>query len=159
MTSNWLKIKVDLNNLIFVFATIQFGWLVWYFYTGIGGPLELVVRLLSIALILQILFMYREDYLYKFLPPVANHIIVTIYVGICAYAFYYFNEEYERIAVYAQGTFTEADYLVGLLMFLLVMELTRLAHPILFWINLVMVFYTLYGYVFPRSLDFFYHPG
>ena len=44
-------------------------------------------------------------------------------------------------------------------MFLLVMELTRLAHPILFWINLMMVFYTLYGYLFPRWLDFFWHPG
>jgi len=40
-----------------------------------------------------------------------------------------------------------------------VMELTRLAHPILFWTNVVMVVYTLYGYVFPRSLDFFWHPG
>ena len=39
------------------------------------------------------------------------------------------------------------------------MELTRLAHPVLFWVNVVMVVYTLYGYVFPRSLDFFWHPG
>ena len=28
----------------------------------------------------------------------------------------------------------------------------------LFWVNVVMVVYTLYGYVFPRSLDFFWHP-
>jgi TRAP transporter 4TM/12TM fusion protein len=39
------------------------------------------------------------------------------------------------------------------------MELSRLAHPVLFWTNVVMVAYTLYGYVFPRSLDFFWHPG
>ena len=42
-------------------------------------------------------------------------------------------------------------------MFLLVMELTRLAHPILFWVNVVMTVYTLYGYLSP--LDFFWHPG
>ena len=114
---------------------------------------------MSIALTLQILFMYRDDYLYKWLPPAANHLIVTIYVGICAYSFYYFFTEYERIAVYAQGTFTEHDYIVGLLVFLLVMELTRLAHPILFWINLLMVVYTLYGQLIPRSFDFFWHPG
>ena len=42
-------------------------------------------------------------------------------------------------------------------MFLLVMELSRLAHPILFWINLFLVFYTLYGYLSP--IDFFWHPG
>jgi TRAP transporter 4TM/12TM fusion protein len=67
--------------------------------------------------------------------------------------------EFEQIAVYSQGTFSTENYIVGLLMFLLVMELTRLAHPILFWINLVMVVYTLYGYLFPRWLDFFWHPG
>jgi len=43
------------------------------------------------------------------------------------------------------------------LIFLLVMELSRLAHPTLFWINAVMVVYTLWGYLSP--LDFFWHPG
>ena len=42
-------------------------------------------------------------------------------------------------------------------MFLLVMELSRLAHPILFWINVVLVVYTLCGYLSP--VDFFWHPG
>ncbi len=37
------------------------------------------------------------------------------------------------------------------------MELTRLAHPVLFWVNIVMVAYTLWGYLSP--LDFFWHPG
>ena len=42
-------------------------------------------------------------------------------------------------------------------MFLLVMELSRLAHPVLFWTNIVLVFYTLCGYLSP--IDFFWHPG
>ena len=42
-------------------------------------------------------------------------------------------------------------------MFLLVMELSRLAHPVLFWINVVLVVYTLWGYLSP--IDFFWHPG
>jgi len=37
------------------------------------------------------------------------------------------------------------------------MELSRLAHPVLFCINLILVFYTLYGYLSP--IDFFWHPG
>ena len=45
----------------------------------------------------------------------------------------------------------------GLLIFLLVMELSRLAHPMLFWINFVMIFYTLWGFLSP--VDFFWHPG
>ncbi len=55
-----VKKQFSLSNLIFVFAVIQFGWLVWYFYTGLGGPQELVAHVMSIALILQILFMYRR---------------------------------------------------------------------------------------------------
>jgi len=159
MTGEWLKSQIKLRNLILVVALIQFVWLVWYFYTGLGGSLQLVSRLLSTALILQTLFMYEERYFYSWLPPVINHIIVTVYVGIALYAFWYFWFEYERIAIYAQGTFTEHDYIVGLLMFLLVMELTRMAHPILFWVNIVMIVYTMFGFLFPRWLDFFWHPG
>jgi TRAP transporter 4TM/12TM fusion protein len=154
-----IKPHVNLRNLTFAFSVVMFVWLIWYFYTGLGGPLELVSRLLSIALILQILFMYQQDYLYKRLPPKANHIIVALYIAIALYAFWYFWWEYERIAIYSQGSYTQQDFIVGLLMFLLVMELTRLAHPVLFWINLIMVVYTLYGYLFPRWLDFFWHPG
>jgi TRAP transporter 4TM/12TM fusion protein len=150
---------VNLKNLTFVVSLVFFVWLVRYFYTGLGGPVELAARLIPIALILQVLFLYQQDYLYKRLPAKLNHIIVAVYVAIAAYAFWYFLWEYERIAIYAQGTYTQHDFVVGLLMFLLVMELSRLAHPVLFWINVVMIVYTLYGYLFPRSLDFFWHPG
>jgi TRAP transporter 4TM/12TM fusion protein len=159
MTKEWLRSQINLANLTLAVATIQFAWLVWYFYTGLGGPLELTMRLLSTALILQVLFMYQQDYLYQWLPPIANHAMVALFVAIAAYAFWYFLWEYERIAIYSQGSFNTHDYVVGLLMFLLVMELSRLAHPILFWINVVMVLYTLYGFVFPQWLDFFWHPG
>jgi TRAP transporter 4TM/12TM fusion protein len=101
--------------------------------------------------------MYREDYLYRFLPPALNHVIVAIYVGICVYAFIHFHLEFEEIAIWRQGTYTKQDFVVGLLMFLLVMELSRIAHPALFWVNLFLVFYTLYGYLSP--FDFFWHPG
>jgi TRAP transporter 4TM/12TM fusion protein len=148
---------VTLKNLTFAFALIQFVWLVWFFYTGLGGAQELVARVLPIALSLQILFMYQENHLYKRLPPIANHLLVAAYLGICAYSFIYFYFEFERIAIYAQGSYTQQDFIVGLLMFLLVMELSRLAHPILFWTNIVLIAYTLWGYLSP--IDFFWHPG
>jgi TRAP transporter 4TM/12TM fusion protein len=156
---NRLRSYVNLHNLTFVVSLIFFVWLVRYFYTGLGGPVELAVHLIPVALILQILFMYEQDYLYKWLPPKVNHAIVAIYIAIASYAYWYFVGEYERIAIYSQGTYTQHDFIVGLLVFLLVMELSRLAHPVLFWTNVVMVVYTLYGNVFPRSLDFFWHPG
>jgi hypothetical protein len=49
MMATQLRRIATLGNLIFVFALIQFGWLIWYFYTGYGGPQELVARVMSIA--------------------------------------------------------------------------------------------------------------
>ncbi len=152
-----LKPFFSLSNTIFVLGTIQLAWLIWYYYTGLGGDLQLVTNVMPIALSLQILFMYRQDYLYKFLPPVLNHIVVIAYLAVCACAFAYFQTEYERLAIYAMGDFTQQDFIVGLLMFLLVMELTRLAHPVLFWVNVVLIVYTIWGYLSP--IDFFWHPG
>ena len=157
MTHAAVKKYVTLANLTFVFALIQFVWLVWFFYTGLGGAQELVAHVMSIALILQLLFMYQQDYLYKWLPPLANHVLVALYAGICVYSFIYFSFEFERIAIYSQGSYTQQDFIVGLLVFLLVMELSRLAHPILFWTNVVLIVYTLWGYLSP--IDFFWHPG
>jgi TRAP transporter 4TM/12TM fusion protein len=154
-----LKSHANIGNLIFAVSLVFVAWLVWYFYTGLGGSLQLAARLIPVALALQILFMFQREPLYPRLPAKANYALVVLYLGIALYAFGYFLSEYERLAIYSQGTFTQQDYIVGLLMFLLVMELTRLAHPVLFWVNVVMIVYTLYGYVFPRSLDFFWHPG
>jgi TRAP-type uncharacterized transport system fused permease subunit len=157
MTREALKNYATLKNLTFFFALIQTVWLVWFYYTGLGGAQELVARVMSIALTLQVLFMYQEGYFYKWLPPAINHLLIAVYIGICAYAFIYFYYEFERIAIYSQGTFTQHDFIVGLLIFLLVMELSRLAHPVLFWTNVILVVYTLWGYFSP--IDFFWHPG
>jgi TRAP transporter 4TM/12TM fusion protein len=157
MLTDQLKRYASLANLIFALSLVLFVWVIWYCYTGFGGPQELVSRLLPIALSLQILFMYQKEYFYKWLPPVANHFAVLFYLGICVYAFVYFLLYYEDIAIWRQGSYTTQDFVVGLLMFLLVMELSRLAHPVLFWVNTVLVFYTLFGHLSP--LDFFWHPG
>lgn len=152
-----LKGLATLANATFVVSLVLFTWLVWYFYTGRGGPSELACYLVPFALALQILFTIQKGPLYPWLPAWANHVVVVLYLGICAYAFGYFWYDYEQIAIYRQGSYTTHDFVVGLLVFLLVMELSRLLHAILFWVNVVLVVYTLYGYLSP--LDFFWHPG
>ena len=157
MMSEGIRRHFSLNNVILFFSAVLLSWLLYYFYTGAGGPQELASRLIPIAIILQILFMYREGYFYPWLPPRVNDILVVAYIAIALYAFWHFWWEFEDIAIYRQGSYTREDFICGLLMFLLVMELSRLAHPVLFWINLILVFYTMYGYLSP--LDFFWHPG
>jgi TRAP transporter 4TM/12TM fusion protein len=157
MLSNRIKRTINLKNLIFLLSIVMFAWLCWYFYTGFGGPMELVANLVPIALMLQILHMHQNGYIYKRLPPIANHILVVIYMGVCLYAFYHFHMEYEQISIYRQGSYTKEDFIMGLLVFLLVMELSRIVHSELFWMNVVLVVYTLWGYLSP--IDFFWHPG
>lgn len=157
MVSEGIGRHFSLNNVILFFSAILLSWLLYYFYTGAGGPQELASRLIPIAVILQVLFMYREGYFYKWLPPRVNDVIVVVYVAIALYAFWHFWREFEEIAIYRQGSYTREDFICGMLIFLLVMELSRLAHPSLFWINLILIFYTMYGYLSP--IDFFWHPG
>jgi len=157
MPIEWLKRYATLKNLAFALSLVLFVWVIWYCYTGYGGAQELVSRLLPIALTLQILFMVQKEPLYPWLPRIANHVMVALYIGICVYAFVYFLYQYEDISIWRQGSYTVQDFVVGLLMFLLVMELSRLAHPTLFWVNFVLVIYTMFGYLSP--LDFFWHPG
>ena len=88
--SEQLKRYATVKNLRFVLSLVMFAWLCWYFYTGFGGPSELVAALVPIALMLQILCMHENGHIYKRLPPIANHILVVIYLGICVYAFYHF---------------------------------------------------------------------
>ena len=157
MPIDWLQRHANLRNLSFALSVLMFVWVIWYCFTGFGGSQELVSRLLPIALMLQILFMFRSGPLYARLPVAANRVLVALYVGICVYAFVYFLLYYEDIAIYRQGSYTKQDFLVGLLMFALVMELSRLAHATLFWVNIVLVAYTIFGYLSP--FDFFWHPG
>ncbi|MHB9098314.1 MAG: TRAP transporter permease [Syntrophales bacterium] len=157
MLNDRITRHVNLQNLIFLLSIFLFVWLCWYFYTGYGGPSELVANLVPIALMLQILHLHKNGFIYKRLPPLANQIIVVVYLAVCCYAFYHFHVEYEEISIWRQGSYTTEDFIMGLLVFLLVMELSRVVHPELFWMNAVLVVYTLWGYLSP--VDFFWHPG
>ncbi|NWG04632.1 MAG: TRAP transporter permease [Syntrophaceae bacterium] len=157
MSNDWIKQYANVKNLIFFLSIVMFFWLCYYFYTGFGGPMELAANLVPIALMIQILHMHKNGYIYKRLSPTVNRILVVIYMAICVYAFYHFHFQYEQISIYRQGSYTREDFIMGLLIFLLVMELSRNAHSELFWMNVVLVFYTLWGYLSP--IDFFWHPG
>ncbi|RJR42117.1 MAG: TRAP transporter permease [Desulfobacteraceae bacterium] len=157
MPGSRLMRHINLQNVIFFVSIFMFAWLIWYFYTGIGGPMELAANLLPVALIVRMLHMHKDGYIYKRLPPTANNIILCIYIAVCLFAFYYFHTQFDDISIWRQGSYTKTDFIMGLLMFLLVMELSRVNHSELFWMNVVLVFYTLFGYLSP--IDFFWHPG
>lgn len=152
-----LKTWLTVSNLVFVCSLVMFAVLVDYFYTGSGGPRYLAVRMVPLALVIQLLLMYRSGELYPRFPEKIRIGLVAVYIAICLYALAYFTIEYENVAIWRQGSYNTQDFIVGLLIFLVVMEMSRIAHVILFWVNVVMIGYTLYGYLSP--IDFFWHPG
>lgn len=152
-----LKKVLTLRNLIFVVGAVLFAALIHYFFTGSGGQRYLAVRLVPLALILQILVFYQDQPFYPRLPKALNHVVVLAFVGVCLYALAYLTINYEDIAIWRQAAYNTQDLIVGALVFLLVMELSRHIHPTLFWVNVVLVFYALWGSYSP--IDFFWHPS
>ena len=152
-----LKKMLTLRNLVFLASSILFVTLMHYFFTGAGGQRYLAVRMVPLALIIQILIIYQERYFYPRLPAAVNHGAVLLFVGISLYAIFYLATNYEDIAIWRQAAYNVHDLIVGTLVFLLVMELARQIHPTLFWVNVVLVFYALWGNLSP--IDFFWHPS
>jgi len=146
-----------MRNLIFLLSCTLSVLLLQYFLTGAGGPRLLAVQLVPLAIIIQMLSLYQTELLYSRLPAWANHLLVAIYISILFYAIGYMSVNYEEIAIWRQGTYTQHDMIVGLLTFLVVMELSRIIHRLLFWVNVALVLYAAWGYLSP--IDFFWHPG
>lgn len=154
---DWLKSKMTLRNLSFAVSTFFFVTLVHYFLTGTGGPLLLATRMVPVAIIIFVLNTLQTKNIYPRLGNFWNRIIGAIYIGIALFAFIYFYYEYENIFMFRAGSYNQLDFLVGTLMFLLIMEISRKIHTILFSVNLVLILYSMFGYLSP--VDFFWHPG
>ncbi len=153
----WLKSKLTLRNLSFAVSTFFFVYLVNYFLTGTGGPLLLAVRMVPIAIIIFVLNTLQTKLIYPRLGTILNRLIGAIYIGIALLAFIYFYYEFENIFMFRAGSYNQMDFIVGTLIFLLIMEISRKIHTILFAVNVVLIIYSLFGYMSPW--DFFWHPG
>ncbi|MGM0688486.1 MAG: TRAP transporter permease [Bacillota bacterium] len=155
--SDRLKTILTLRNLSFIISIFFFVYLVHYFLTGAGGPLELATRMVPVAIIIFVLNTLQTKNIYPRLGNFWNRVIGVIYIGVALFAMIYFWFEFENIFMYRAGSYNQLDFIVGLLMFLLIMEISRKIHTILFAVNMVLIVYSLYGYLSP--VDFFWHPG
>ncbi len=156
-SSDWIKSKLTLRNLSFIVSIYFFVTLVRYFLTGAGGPLELAVRMVPIAVIIFVLNTLQTKNIYPRLGDFWNRVIAVIYIGIALFTFIYWLYEFENIFLFRAGSYNQMDIIAGTLMFLMVMEISRKMHTILFAVNIVLVAYSMFGYLSP--VDFFWHPG
>ncbi len=154
---NRIKDLVTVRNIYFLVSLFFFSYLLYYFWTGAGGAQLLATRLVPVAIIIYILSTWQRRNLYPRLGDTWNRVLYILYILISLSMLVYLLLEYENLFLYRAGFYNNMDIFMATLFFLLVMELSRKLHYILFCVNVFLVLYSLFGYLSP--IDFFWHPG
>ena len=90
------------------------------------------------------------------LSPAANYLLGGVYILLSLISIFYIGYEFEEIGTVRAGFYNTTDMVIGSLMFVLVMEYTRKQHFELFVVNIILIFYAVYGWIVPGM---FGHPG
>ena len=144
-------------NVVFYGAAAVFLVLLFrYYMTGAGGPTLLAIKLVPLAFIVVTWNELRLGQLYPRLGRAFGYFVALLYTGICIYVAYYMTTEFHAIRTLRLGFWNTNDLIAGGLMAGLVLEYTFRRYFMLFLVNLVLVLYTVYGYVVPGM---FHHPG
>ena len=144
------------ERLYYLTAVFFFVWLFVYYWTSEGGPALLALTLVPATFILYTLESIRQDEFYPRLPPVVRHVIAATYIVASISVAVYMHVEYEEIGTVRAGIWNATDLTMGAMMAILIMEYTRIRHPALFVLNVLLILYAVYGHVVSGM---FYHPG
>lgn len=142
----------------YLIATIVYlGFSLHYFTTGLGGTMLLSVTLVPIAYVLWVLNSFISGELpYPRLGLKPNIAIASLYIAMCIFSIIYMRVEFDALIYDRAGFYNTLDKIVGAMMLGLVIEYTRREHITLFYLILFLMFYSVYGWIFP---GIFYHPG
>jgi TRAP transporter 4TM/12TM fusion protein len=142
----------------YLIATIIYlGFSLHYFTTGLGGTMLLAVTLVPIAYVLWVLNSFIEGALpYPRLGLQLNIAIAGAYIAMCIFSLIYMRVEFDQLIYDRAGFYNLTDKIVGVMMLGLVIEYTRREHITLFYLILFLMFYSVYGWIFPGILG---HPG
>lgn len=145
-----------LNCVYYAVSIAFFAYMLYYYWTGLGGPTLLAMTMIPVTYVLFTLQSLRRNELYPSLPPVANYVIAAGYCGFSLYCAYYMNTNYIALGTERAGMWDTADLIMGGGMALLIIEYARKRHMPLFVLNIVLILYAVYGYLVPGM---FYHAG
>jgi TRAP transporter 4TM/12TM fusion protein len=144
-------------DIVFYTVSIAFlTYMLWYYWTGLGGPTLLAMTAIPLTYILFTLQALRKNDLYPRLPVAANYLIAFAYCAFSLACAYYMNTNYVALGTVRAGFYDTTDLVMGGGMTLLVVEYSRKRHMPLFILNIILVLYAVYGYVVPGM---FYHAG
>ena len=140
-----------------IVTIVYLGFSLHYFTTGLGGTMLLAVTLVPLAYVLWVLNSFVVGKLpYPRLGLKPNIAIAGVYIAMCIFSIIYMRVEFDALIYDRAGFYNTPDKIVGLMMLGLVLEYTRREHGLLFYLILFLMFYSVYGSIFPGILG---HPG
>ncbi|MEB3779424.1 MAG: TRAP transporter fused permease subunit [Desulfurococcales archaeon] len=139
--------KITIERIYLILSIIFFLYLIYYYYTGAGGPLRLAVIMVPFSFILYTLDSMRSGLLYPRLSRQLNYIIIIIYASLALASASYITMEFNELIGVRLGSYNLYDVIFGAIMFFLVLEYSRKRHFALFIVNVFLFAYALYGFL------------
>ncbi len=148
--------KLALDWLFYGSSVAYLAYLLYYYWTGLGGPTLLAMTMIPVTYALFTLQALRQNEFYPKLPRIANYLIAGAFCLFSLYCAYYMHTNYIALGEERAGMWDTADMVMGGGMTLLIIEYARKRHMPLFILNIVVILYAVYGYMVPGM---FYHAG
>jgi len=140
------------STLFMVLAVIYTAGLLYYYYTGRGGPILLATVMVPFSFVIHSVDLYRRGQLYRKAPdPVrkASLLIAGILAGIVSI---YIVDNFYDLSTVRVGSYNTLDVVIGAIAVGLVLEYSRRRHPALFAVNVFLIIYALTGSHWPGFL-------
>jgi TRAP transporter 4TM/12TM fusion protein len=150
------RAPLALDCVYYAGSIAYLGYMLYYYWTGIGGPTLLAMTMIPVTFALFTLQALRRGELYPKLPRAANFLIAGAFCLFSLYCAWYMHANYIALGTERAGMWDTADMVVGGVMTLLIIEYARKRHMPLFILNIVLILYAVYGYMVPGM---FYHAG
>jgi len=112
--------------------------------------------MVPVAYILATLDSMRKNEFYPFLSKNLRYILATAFILISLVAAIYVTKEFNHIRIVRLGIWNTTDIVIGTSMVILVLEYARRKFVPIFILNVILILYSVYGYIVP---GIFSHPG
>jgi TRAP transporter 4TM/12TM fusion protein len=156
-TNSLAEMRKFINPIYLVATIVYLLFSLHYFTTGLGGTTLLAVTVVPLAYVMWVVNSFVVGVLpYPRLGLKLNIAIATVYIAMCIFSLIYMRVEFDALIYDRAGFYNTPDKIVGVIMLGLVIEYTRREHLVLFYLILFLMFYSVYGWVFP---GIFGHPG
>ncbi|BAA81559.2 TRAP transporter, membrane-spanning component [Aeropyrum pernix K1] len=142
---------------IYIIASLFFTVaLLYYYYTGLGGPILLATVMVPYTVFLALLALYIRGGPISKLPRAANAVLVVLSLIAALTVSGYIVSEFRELNTVRMGSYNTLDIIVGGTAFALVMFAALLKYRAIFILNVLLFIYTLNGSWAPYPFD---HPG